>query len=89
MSPSTKCPTGSGRNKYCEMRWLLVPLSWAVLVAVDWAVYGDPLAYARAPADATALEWLLVPLDPTVGVGAAGLVLLPWALGVVRTPPTG
>jgi hypothetical protein len=89
MSASTKCPTGSGRNKYCDMRWLLVPLSWVVLGAVDWAVYGDPLAYARAPTDATPLEWLLVPLDPTVGVGAAGLVLLPWALGVVRTPPTG
>jgi hypothetical protein len=71
------------------MRWLLVPLSWGVLAAVDWAVYGDPFRYARAPADATALEWLLVPLDPTVGVGAAALVLLPWALGVVRTPPMG
>jgi len=71
------------------MRWLLVPLSWGVLVAVDYAVYGDPLAYARAPADATALEWLLVPLDPTVGVGAAALVLVPWAVTVVRTPPTG
>jgi hypothetical protein len=71
------------------MRWLLVPLSWGVLAAVDYAVYGDPFRYARAPADATALEWLLVPLDPTVGVGAAALVLLPWAVGVVRTPPTG
>jgi hypothetical protein len=71
------------------MRWLLVPLAWVVLPAVDWLVYGDPLAYARAPADATALEWLWVPLDPTVGVGAAAIVLLPWAVGVVRTEPVG
>jgi len=71
------------------MRWLLVPLSWVVLGAVDVAVYGDPFAYARAPADATLAEWLLVPLEPTVGVVAAACVLVPWAVTVVREPPAG
>jgi hypothetical protein len=66
--------------------WWLVPIAWAVAFAVDWLIYGTPLAWvARAPTTDPFWSYIAMLLDPTVGVVVGGVLLLPL---VFRPPVT-
>jgi hypothetical protein len=58
--------------------WWLVPIAWVMMAAVDWLVYGTPLAWGARGATADPFSsYIAMLLDPTVGVVVGGVLLLP------------